>query len=340
MRSVFLDANCYLSFYKLTSVDLEELKKLVEMVKNGRLRLYVSQHLQDEVRRNRERVIADSIGAAKNRNPTGGYPQLLRNYAGFKEVNQAGREFSERLNELIAVVEADARANQLHADALISSLFAAGKQMDSAAVNARALDRVQRGNPPGKRDSLGDAIHWEVLLETQPWGEDLDLVTDDQDFRSPLDDGVSEFLATEWRALKCSEVHLYRDLAKFFATNFPEIKVAEDVIRVQAVRSLTTSGSFTSTHAAIADLERIGTYTAEQAGELIQAAVDNTQVRWLLGDDDVVAFYTRLLAAHDQVPDALTAATVHALITGLAPGWYDHVGPSGAEWTGERWEPF
>ena len=31
MRSVFLDANCYLSFYKLTSVDLEELRKLVEL---------------------------------------------------------------------------------------------------------------------------------------------------------------------------------------------------------------------------------------------------------------------------------------------------------------------
>jgi hypothetical protein len=47
---------------------------------------------------------------------------------------------------------------------------------------------MQLGNPPGKPGSCGDAVNWEALLQGCPNGEDLELVSEDRDYASPLDD--------------------------------------------------------------------------------------------------------------------------------------------------------
>jgi PIN domain len=342
VRQMFLDSNCYLSFYKLASVDLEELRKLVALVHSGEICLYITQQVRDEVARNRSKVVATSIDDAKKRNPSGGYPQLLRNYDGFAELDQAQREFSQKLNALVEVVEADAIEQRLHADKLIASLFADATLLDDGEVLQRARERIDRGNPPGKGGSSGDAINWEAMLEGHPDQEDLDFITDDRDFRSPLvDDDLNEFLAKEWADRKRSKVRLYRDLAKFFIENFPAIKVAEDVVRNFAVNALASSSNFASTHVAITELERIGTFTVPQVDLLLGAAVTNSQVRWLLQDNDVSAFYTRLLGADRSGAAEEDAATVDAWLRDLPPGTYPGAGPFGYDcWDGNRWEPF
>ena len=51
------------------------------------------------------------------------------------------------------------------------------------------------GNPPGKRNSLGDAILWEFLLANAPDKEDIYMISGDGDFDSKLDrDKLIEFL--------------------------------------------------------------------------------------------------------------------------------------------------
>lgn len=346
VRSVFLDANCYLSFYRFTSVDLEELRKLVELVKSGGVRLYVTQQVKDEVARNRAQVVATSLGEATGRAPSDKYPQLLRNYDGFAELSRAHREFSTQLNDLLDVVRADAIAGKLHADELIAALFDQAKDVAEAVVAdaalRRASERIVKGNPPGKGGSHGDAINWELLLEGHPDGEDLDLVSEDRDFRSPLvDAGINEFLTDEWTKRKSSQVRLYRDLAKYLAEHFPDIKVAEDVVRSRAVQALQSSPNFASTHIAVTDLDRIGTFTIDQVNQLLAAATTNTQVKWLLQDADIKAFYERLLATYESVADEEVAATVAALLQELPPGTYSGKGPGGYDyWSGEQWEPF
>ena len=58
MLNLFIDANIYLNFYKLNSHQLERISLLIELIKNGRVRLFITELLVDEVYRNREKVIS------------------------------------------------------------------------------------------------------------------------------------------------------------------------------------------------------------------------------------------------------------------------------------------
>ena len=50
------------------------------------------------------------------------------------------------------------------------------------------LRRTEVGNPPGKADSLGDALNWEWLLEQEIefWDDELILISSDNDYESEL----------------------------------------------------------------------------------------------------------------------------------------------------------
>ena len=51
--NIFIDTNVYLSFYHLSSDDLEELKKLVVLAREGKVVLLLPEQVIDEFRRNR-----------------------------------------------------------------------------------------------------------------------------------------------------------------------------------------------------------------------------------------------------------------------------------------------
>ena len=59
--NLFIDSNIFLSFYHLTSDDLEELKKLGVLLRQGEVRLFLPSQVVEEIRRNRENKIADAV---------------------------------------------------------------------------------------------------------------------------------------------------------------------------------------------------------------------------------------------------------------------------------------
>lgn len=61
MITLFIDTNVLLSFYYLTSEDIEELKKLVALVKNKEISLIVPKQVEDEFWRNRGGKISDAM---------------------------------------------------------------------------------------------------------------------------------------------------------------------------------------------------------------------------------------------------------------------------------------
>ncbi|WP_168928006.1 PIN domain-containing protein, partial [Chitinophaga terrae (ex Kim and Jung 2007)] len=61
MIHLYIDTNAYLTFYHMSSDDLEELKKLDVLIKDKRIKLYLPQQTIDEFRRNREVKIADAL---------------------------------------------------------------------------------------------------------------------------------------------------------------------------------------------------------------------------------------------------------------------------------------
>ena len=62
-------------------------------------------------------------------------------------------------------IQQDINDHKLPADSLIQQLFDLATKLDN--IN-KCIDharlRVELGNPPGKKGSLGDAVIWETLL--------------------------------------------------------------------------------------------------------------------------------------------------------------------------------
>mgnify|MGYP000421573980 FL=1 len=69
----------------------------------------------------------------------------------------------------------------------------------------------------------------------------------------------------------------------------------EDRKRTDLLIALENSGSFATTHSIISELQEIDDWSYEEKEILFQIALDNSQVRYILRDLDVEAFYRKLL---------------------------------------------
>lgn len=216
--NLFLDTNVWLGLYHSTQEELEDLYRLSAWVGEGRITLYVTDQVVDELERNREGQVAEVVRLLLEEEPGEPLPQLCRWYPEHGEMEEALRLYQEARDRLIARLAADTAARALPADQLLADLFPKARRIAVAdEIFERARRRFDRGNPPGKEGSYGDAVHWECLLAAVPDGEDLVFVTEDRDFRSRLDErALAPFLAAEWRRRKGSEVRFFRRLSAFF----------------------------------------------------------------------------------------------------------------------------
>ena len=310
--NLFLDTNVYLGFYKLSGDDLEELKKLTIAVRDGGTKLLLTQQTRDEFERNREKSIADSLDFLQKAKLPQSFPRLIQSYPEYEELRNGLRRYETLRDSLLVSARQEASTRSLHADLLIKDLWdqvTALERTDEAITAARS--RVRLGNPPGKDGSLGDAVNWEILLTAVPDGEDLLVVSADSDFRSPLADGrLHGFLEDEWTEAKGSSIALYPSLSALFKDHYPTIRLASELERELAVAKLTGSDSFSSTHAAIADLGAHSDFTDSQVQAIADAAKSNSQIHWILGDRDVRQFYDALL---EQRRAALSEESAAAL---------------------------
>lgn len=69
----------------------------------------------------------------------------------------------------------------------------------------------------------------------------------------------------------------------------------EELAKIDLMLALEASQSFSGTHAVISKLQKVGRWTAEEREALFSIAVNNGQVRYILGDLDVKSFYLKLL---------------------------------------------
>ena len=69
----------------------------------------------------------------------------------------------------------------------------------------------------------------------------------------------------------------------------------EDRKRTDLLIALENSGSFATTHSIISEVQEIDDWSYEEKEILFQIALDNSQVRYILRDLDVEAFYRKLL---------------------------------------------
>jgi hypothetical protein len=254
----------------------------------------------------------------------GQYPNAFKQDAEYEDMRRLESEFGQMRARMIARFEKTAQAGAFKADEVIRSLFDAAIRIAVDGDVLTAADvRRRRGNPPGKKDSLGDQINWEALLRQADEG-DICVVSVDRDWRTPLDEHrIHPFLDLEWSSKTGGSVYLFDDIRSFFADKIPALEVRdqppdisseEEAEKHRLIATLRDAPTFQTTHSVIAQLERFTEFTTDQLNLILVAYTSNTQVSWIITDGDVLSFLMRVLQGREGEVDQQLLATAYELI--------------------------
>jgi hypothetical protein len=250
--------------------------------------------------RNRETKVLEGLKEIDKRITGDALPPSAKGFSEFEEARTLLKTTSEKLKELADKLKEGGLARTLPADKVLDAAFAdiAVAAGDQTVFDA-ARRRVELRNPPGKENSLGDAINWEYLLKAK-WARPVFIISDDSDFQSSIDpDRLHPFLAQEWAANKERPlIKLYRTLSNFLQNEKPEIKIAQSDEALAAISSFVNSPSFASTHAAVDALKPYAHFDPLHVQRMLDAAEINSQIRWIKDDADVSGLLERLRAMH------------------------------------------
>lgn len=309
MLHVFIDTSVLLRFYAYSDDALAEIEKLSALAKTRRLTLLVTRQVVEERARNRDREINESLKRLDQQAMPLQIPRFAAHHSEATELGEAIKLARAAKDKLLAAIRKEMDGDGLRADRTIQELFSATKVLETSSASLTlANQRRAMGNPPGKKDSLGDQINWEILLEKVPDGTDLHIVARDGDFGGTALNGAANFyLVEEWRAKKQASLRLYAGLGAFTREHFPDIKAPIDAVKVSAIADLVASTSFQNTHRQIELLNGIlDELTPADALTILTAFVDNSQIRDIQSDDDVQSFFGRLYTKHwTSVPTEL-----------------------------------
>ena len=298
---VFIDTNILLRFYAYSDDALAEVEKLSALVKAKKINLLITEQIVDEHARNRDSILAESMKRLEQMPTAAQLPRFAEHYDAAKAVLVAMNEAKSAKTALVEEIRKEMAEGRLRADRVILDMFAATTPLPRTdEIIRRAKLRRELGNPPGKPDSLGDQINWEVLIEHVPEGAELHVISKDGDFRTGAVPGrASFFLRGEWNYKKKATLHLYNGLAEFTKQHFPNINVPSDAIKSAAIENFINSGSFAQTHAAVADLNEVmKDLTAEEAITVLNAATENGQISSIARDSDVFELLQTLHLRH------------------------------------------
>jgi predicted nucleic acid-binding protein len=313
---LFIDTNILLSFYSLNQEDLAELNKLIEAIDRQQITLLLTEQLIDEFNRNREQRIDGAIKSLRTQTFNPQFPQLSEDYPEVELLRESLKQYERIHVALINKITADIKAKNLKADRIVRSLFSSGKKLvANLDILDRARFRMGVGNPPGKNNSLGDAINWECLLDGVPIGEDLYFITGDKDFASALnEDEFSDFLLNEWYDRKQTKINFYKRLSGFCKEQFPDIAIASVRDKEFLIKDLVNSQSIADTQKAIAKLSYYQEFTAAQVNTIVAAAISNRQVVWSIEDDSVRDFLSSVVTNNERYLDAASLASIQELL--------------------------
>jgi rRNA-processing protein FCF1 len=303
---LFIDTNILLSFYALNQEDLGELRKLADRVINKEVTLLITDQIIDEFYRNREQRIEGSLKSFYGQTFNPQLPQICESYPEEADkLRSALKDYEQAHSVMVARLAIDIKAKNLQTDQIIRSFFENGHKVElDQAIIDRARLRMGVGNPPGKNNSLGDAINWECLLNVVPDQTDLFLISGDKDYSSPLgDDDLSGFLRDEWERRKQSKILFYRRLSGFFKDQFPDISMANSRDRDFLVRELSSSQSLADVQKIVTRLVSYPEFTAGQANGILLAALNNQRVAWSIDDESVRGFLLNIMTRYQQYLD-------------------------------------
>lgn len=279
--NLFIDTNILLDFYRFSDADLDALGKFEDLiVKARKIKLYVTQQQVNEFYRNRDKVIKEHIGSFKYDSPR--FPKAFCGHTDYNTVVNESRELAGKIDKIKRDILEEAFEGKLKVDIMVENILRSPIATSEDIFN-KAKMRMDVGNPPGKNGSLGDAINWEILLESVDMKDDfftdIHIISRDGDFSSVLDGNkLSTFLEKEWSSKKFGTAYLYKSLNNFLDEHFPDIKLIDEAIKDGIVEQIGSASSFDNARALIAELYRKGSLSEDQVKVLYKSAISNDQV--------------------------------------------------------------
>ena len=297
---VFIDTNILLNFFHFSKDELDALSNVFASHEHGSAKVYLTQQVCDEFKRNREVKIKDALKRFQEVKFAAQLPSFMKGYEEYDEIKKLSAELQKKSKSIQERVDADIVKRKLSADRLIGEIFERSELFEiTKDIYDQANMRMALGNPPGKKNSLGDAINWVMLLDSVPEKEDLHIVSEDGDFYSVIDENaVHPFLEEEWKKKKESSLYVYRTLSKFMQQHFDGVAFSFDKNKEALIDELNYSGSFAQTHELIEKLDKYSYFTIKEVEKILSAAVENGQFGWILTDHDVSDFLNRVAAPH------------------------------------------
>ncbi|MCL1029811.1 PIN domain-containing protein [Serratia silvae] len=295
--NVFIDTNMLLNFYRFHKDDLEELEKIFALHQYGKVKIWMPKLIKDEFWRNRSKVVAEHVQTITEGNKLN-IPNIIKKHDKTEELKQVYKEFNRLRSEILDSIKKEFIEEKLPADLVIKKILENSVVIEATPERiAKGIQRFDLGNPPGKNKSYGDAVNWICLLEGLPKGETLYLISQDKDYKSDyIEDGINEFLRHEWQSRKESDVIIYSRLSEFTSKHFPQANKLAELETNILIDELSESGSFTSSHAAVAKLNTINEFSTTQIENILTSYTNNNQVRWIASDKDMREFAEKLLA--------------------------------------------
>lgn len=302
---IFIDTNIYLKFYHYSNDELEELKKLIILVEEGEISLYIPKQVVDEFKRNRETKIADALKTFREDKLHNNFPIFFKEYPEFESLKKAIRDYNSNRKILLDKVTEEIENHSLKADEIIEDLFSKAEIIDAdEELTLTAKNRFDLGNPPGKNNSYGDALNWETLLKVVDFGNDLYFISDDKDYFSEINNArFNNFLEQEWKSKKLSNLYFFKTLSDFFKAKYPTIKLASDIHKDMFIEKLELASSFRDARYFLHRLSDCEDFSSEQINRILQIALENTQLYWIVNDDDINGVLFQLIDKYKSIID-------------------------------------
>jgi|JI6StandDraft_1071083.scaffolds.fasta_scaffold03563_6 predicted nucleic acid-binding protein len=302
---IFIDTNVYLKFYHYSNDELEELRKLIVLIEQGEILLYVPSQVFNEFTRNREVKIADALKTFKEDKLNNSFPIFLKEYPEYELMKKAIAEYQKNKRIVLENIKIAIESNSLKADEIIKELFEKAEiiEANESLINSAKV-RFDLGNPPGKNNSYGDALNWETLLQDTSIDKDLIFISDDKDYFSEIDNAkFNKYLEREWENRKNSKIIFFKSISEFFKSKYPNIKLASDLQKDVYIEHLQNSNTFRDSRYNLHKLSKFNDFTSDQINSIFFQTFSNTQLYWISEDEDINEILYDLYDKYNSVMD-------------------------------------
>ena len=224
IMNLFIDANIYLNYFKMSSENIDSLEELLKILKTKKkLKLLLPEQTLQEYSRNRDNIVNETkmaLKEQKNFKPI--LPPMVRSWSEAGKIKRLFKELNSYYERIIKKHDKELKNESSKLDKVINEIFdKAIKVLEEDNIINKAFYRMLKGNPPGKKDSYwikdsyGDAIVWESILDKRT-NDNLAIVTDDNDWKEQHDkENLNRFLLKEWQKKTKKRIKVYSSLGKF-----------------------------------------------------------------------------------------------------------------------------